>query len=263
VEETMLQSGADLGLMVKLNRPVACVKSARGVNCMINHSDYLNRELFRDVMTGSPPFTRDKRRMMGEMERRGIRKHRRVEGALTVSHPGTILCEPEGRKLSCSARGENESISVDGDPPERVSTRFTEIHSTGVEVVPRFDSEDMVTNFLVRPHADEQASCWGGYDGYIWCEGHDSMEKAELSKKLLAPLYERRIWDVLNGGEGQRPGPEGVMDLLEHYAEVLRTSPDEADRKKSRLLEGAMDDFDEDGDADKFTRRVLSSITIT
>jgi hypothetical protein len=261
VEGTMVQSIPDLRLMIKFNDPIECVRSQRSVNCMINHSDYLNRELFRDIMVGAGNYIFDKGQMMGEMIRRGIRKHKQVSGGITVSHPNSILCEPEGPKLICRPAQGNEAVGGMGEEPsDHVETRMTEIHATGVEVTPTFDRGDNTTKFTVRSYASDEASCWVGYDGYIWCEGHDSMGETELSKRLLQPLYEKRIWDVLNGEGG---AGEGGARLLEHYIRTLRTSPDRQDQKKARMLEGTVSDFREDGDADKFARRVLSSITIT
>lgn len=257
IEKTMLHSTPDLDVMIKFNDGMACVKSERSVTCLVNHSDYMPRDLFRDLVVGHAPYSRDKVKFVGEMEKRGIRKHRFVEDSILVDYPDKIKCGPEGKFMKCDA-----TETARNSPKKEIKTKFQDIHTTGLDVSPKFNKKDMVMEYDISPYTNEQASCWIGFDGYTWCDGHDSMSKVSFSKEFLQPLYEKRIWEVLNKEIRVNLEISPLWRLMENYINILKTSPVDNDQKKARLLNGAMEEYEDSKDPNYFTKTVLSLISI-
>ena len=256
IEKTNVHSIPDLRVMIKFNELIGCVKSERSTTCLVNHSDLFPRELFRDMITGTKSFSSDKVKFVGEMNKRGIRKHRYVENSLSVEYPGIIKCGPEGVKMVCKTSGKNLGTL------KEISTRFQDIHTTGLEVSPKFDKKEMVMEYEITPHTNEQASCWVGYDGYIWCDGHESLQQTAFSKKTLQPLYEKRIWEILNKDLKYDMTSSPFWELLNHYINILKTSTISNDQQKGKLLLGAMKEYEEDKDGNNLTRTILPLLTI-
>jgi hypothetical protein len=180
-----------------------------------------------------------------------------VDDSILVNYPDKIKCGPDGKFLKCVP-----TRTAPNSPLKEIKTRFQDIHTTGLEVTPKFNQKDMVMEYEISPYTNEQASCWTGYDGYIWCDGHDSMSKLSFSKTFLQPLYEKRIWEILNKDTRRDFVASPLWPLLNNYINILKTSPVDNDQKKNRLLTGAMKEYENDKDPNYFAKTVLSLISV-
>jgi hypothetical protein len=88
------------------------------------------------------------------------------------------------------------------------------------------------------------------------------MSKVSFSKEFLQPLYEKRIWEVLNKEIRINMEISPLWKLLENYINMLKTSPVDNDQKKARLLNSAMEEYEDSKDPNYFTKSVLSLISI-
>lgn len=262
IEKTMTHSLPDLDVMIKFNEPIACTVSKRSTTCMVNHSDYLPRILFRDLIVGGGmQYTADKIKMTGEMIKRGILKHRKVNNALNVSSRKFVECKPAEEKLSCKIAKRHLFLPRELTEEEIISD-FPGVHTIGVENAPIIDQEtgDVILN--ISPYDTDEVSCYIGEDGHVWCDGHESMTSINISKKILQPLYEKRIWEILN--KEIRDDLEGspLFALLTNYLAVLKTSSDEDDQKKGSLILGSINSYNEEKDVNKLVSEILSLISI-
>ena len=104
--------------------------------------------------------------------------------------------------------------------------------------------------------------CWEGYDGRIWCDGLRPLNNVKIHKDLIAPRFERRIWDVMYEKLDKDFTTTPLWTILQNYLVVLSISSKSEDVHKRSRIKGIMNDYEEQKDNNRFIRYILPLIQL-
>jgi len=282
VELTNEQSIIDLNLLIVSDDVMACTRSKQSITCFVNTTDKNPRELFKELLVkGNYAF--DKQRVKGKMIDQGIRKFKKP--FVGMQSKDKILCvesvdEKGSSKTECidynlrgvenikegimNASGQVENVKK--NKGQFLSTKISNgIHVTDVEV----DSTpfvkingDVKRMVSITPYSTDEVTCWEGYDGRIWCDGLRPLTNMKIHKDLIAPRFERRIWDVMYEKLDKDFTTTPLWTILQNYLVVLSISSKSNDVHKRSRIKGIMNDYEEQKDNNRFIRYMLPLIQL-